>query len=335
MSIQHGVPPAGSAASPFSPPPGAASAAAPLTRVGVIGLGEVGAIFGAALREQGLPWVGAWDVLALNEAERVVLQQRAAAAGVTLCPDLAALCAQAELLISAVTAGNTLAAAQAAATELRPGTWYLDLNSASPATKQAAAAAIEAAGGRYVEAGVMTSVPPYGIRVPMLIGGPHAAALQPVLQRWGMQVQVASEHLGVASATKMCRSVMIKGLEALVIESFTAARHYGVEEAMIATLQETFPGIDWPAQAAYFYRRVAQHGRRRAEEMREVARTVAEAGFEPQMASATADKDDWMAALARAGAFGHITDSQGWQHWADALLASRLAVSRQEVVPKN
>ncbi len=138
-----------------------------------------------------------------------------------------------------------------------------------------------------------------------------------------MQAQVASDRWGVASATKMCRSVMIKGLEALVIESFTAARHYGVEDTMIATLQETFPGIDWPAHAAYFYSRVAQHGQRRAEEMREVARTVREAGFEAPMAEATAQKDEWMAGLRRSGAFGGVTDPAVWQQWADALLAAR------------
>ena len=113
--------------------------------------------------------------------------------------------------------------------------------------------------------------------------------------------KVASEQLGIASATKMCRSVMIKGLEALVLESYTTARHYGVEDAMIATLQETFPSIDWHTQGAYFFSRVAQHGKRRAEEMREVANTVREAGFEPFMASAIAQKHDWIAAQARAG----------------------------------
>lgn len=302
----------------------AAGPAEPVAHVGLVGLGEVGGIFGCALSRLGLGWVGGWDAKLANAgAERDAVRARASDAGVAVCGGMAALCAQAELIVSAVTAANTLAVAQEAARHLRPGTWFLDLNSASPGTKQRAAAAIEAAGGRYVEAGVMTSVPPYGIRVPMLIGGPHAAALQPTLLGWGMQVQVASDRLGVASATKMCRSIMIKGLEALVIESYTAARHYGVEEAMIATLQETFPGIDWTAQGAYFFSRVAQHGQRRAEEMREAARTVAEAGFEPLMARAIAEKDDWMAAHRRNGAFAAVPAGAPWQAWADALLAAR------------
>ena len=290
-----------------------------MDRIGIIGFGEVGRIFAAGLRAAGVREVVAWD---LKFADPAVADQ-ARAAGVQAVGGMAGLCAQQPgLVISAVTASQALQVAQEAAPHIAPGTMFLDLNSASPGTKQQAAAAIDGAGGRYVEAGVMTSVPPYGIRVPMLLGGPHAAGLLPQLQAWGMQAQVASERLGVASATKMCRSVMIKGLEALVLESYATARHYGVEDAMIATLQETFQGIDWQRQGSYFFSRVAQHGQRRAEEMREVAQTVREAGFEPIMASAIADKHQWMADQARAGHFQGLVEPT-WSGYADRLLAAR------------
>ena len=161
---------------------------------------------------------------------------------------------------------------------VKQGAWFLDFNSASPGAKQRAAGMIDAAGGRYVEGAVMTSVPPYRIKVPLLLGGGDAAALAPKLVELGFVAKVASDKLGVASAVKMCRSVMIKGLEAMVIESFTTARAYGVEDAVLASLKETFPGIDWEKQGAYFFQRVIEHGRRRSEEVREVAETVREAG---------------------------------------------------------
>ncbi|MCS7100882.1 MAG: DUF1932 domain-containing protein, partial [Burkholderiaceae bacterium] len=156
-------------------------------------------------------------------------------------------------------------------------------------------------------------------------GGPHAEALQPVLAALGFDAKVGSTRLGVASATKMCRSVMIKGLEALTIECLTAARHYGVEEAVLASLKETFPGIDWDKQAAYFFQRVIEHGRRRAEEMREVAQTLREAGLEPWLASATAERQAQMADLADAGVFGSrgapgFARSADWRLEADRLL---------------
>jgi 3-hydroxyisobutyrate dehydrogenase-like beta-hydroxyacid dehydrogenase len=299
-------------------------------RIGLIGYGEVGRVFTAGLKDQAA-WTGAWDLKFTDPALREEPLGHAAAAGIEACDSAAALCAQATLVISAVTASNTLAVADAVAPHIRPGSFFLDLNSASPGTKQKAAALIDAAGAHYVEAGVMTSVPPYGICVPMLLGGAHAAHLQPVLTALGMEAKVASERLGVASATKMCRSVMIKGLEALVIESYATARHYGVEDAMIATLQETFPGIDWTKQGAYFFSRVAQHGQRRAEEMREVANTVREAGFEPFMASAIALKHDWMAAQARGGHFAGLGPNPPWQAYADALRANTPAANDSRV----
>jgi 3-hydroxyisobutyrate dehydrogenase-like beta-hydroxyacid dehydrogenase len=269
--------------------------------------------------------VGAWDLKFARADTGAAERAHAAAAGVQAHDSAAALCAASELVISAVTASSTLAVAEEAARHIQPGTLFLDLNSASPGTKRQCAALLDGAGAHYVEAGVMTSVPPYGIRVPMLLGGAQAAALAARLNDWGMDARAVSEQLGVASAIKMCRSVMIKGLEALVIESYTAARAYGVEEHVLPTLQETFPSIDWAAQGAYFFQRVAQHGQRRAEEMRESARTVREAGFEPLMTTAIADKQQWVAEQARAGVFHGVDQGARWQDWADALLRARAA----------
>ena len=183
------------------------------------------------------------------------------------------MCIRDSLVVSAVTASQTVAVAEASAPGLQPGAFFLDFNSASPGAKIRAAGIVNGAGGRYVEGAVMTSVPPHRIRVPLLLGGPDAAALLPQLQGLGFAPRLADERLGIASATKMSRSVMIKGLEALVIESFTTARHYGVEDALIASLRETFPGIDWEKQAAYFFQRVIEHGRRRSEEVQAVSYT--------------------------------------------------------------
>ena len=290
--------------------------------LGMVGYGEVGRIFAAGLRSA-VAGVFAWDLKFANAAQREAALAHAAGADVAACGSMQALCAACDLVVSAVTASNTLAVAQEAARHVRPGTVFLDLNSASPGTKQAAAELIDAAGAVYVEAGVMTSVPPYGIRVPMLLGGARAGELAIVLNGWGMDARPVSDRLGVASAIKMCRSVMIKGLEALVIESYATARAYGVEDHMIPTLQETFPSIDWQQQGAYFFSRVVQHGQRRAEEMREAANTVHEAGFEPFMTAAIADKQQWVADQARAGVFNGVDPGAPWQDYADRLLAQR------------
>jgi 3-hydroxyisobutyrate dehydrogenase-like beta-hydroxyacid dehydrogenase len=297
-----------------------------IRNIGLVGYGEVGKIFGAGLKSrQGVAAIGAWDLKFADPAFQAAEIAHAAGAEITAHSSMQAVCAASDLIISAVTASNTLAVAREAAQHIRPGTVFVDLNSASPGTKQQAAALIDAAGAHYVEAGVMTSVPPYGIKVPMLLGGARAAELAGLLTLWGMDARAVSDKLGVASAIKMCRSVMVKGLEALVIESYTTAREYGVEDHVLPTLAETFPSIDWPRQGAYFFSRVVQHGKRRAEEMREAANTVREAGFDPFMSAAIADKQQWVADQAVAGAFEDIPKNAVWQDYADRLIAARKA----------
>jgi 3-hydroxyisobutyrate dehydrogenase-like beta-hydroxyacid dehydrogenase len=293
-------------------------------QIALIGYGEVGRILAEDLRATGAA-ASAYD-LKLDVPAGGPMREHAARIGVTLAASHVAAVQGAVMVVSAVTASQAVPVAQSCAPGLRRGAFLLDLNSASPGAKQRAAAIVEAAGGRYVEGAVMTSVPPYRIKVPLLLGGPDAAALKPLLDELGFAARVHSDRLGVASATKMCRSVMIKGLEAMVIESFTVARHYGVEDAVIASLQETFPGIDWEKQGAYFFQRVIEHGRRRSEEVREVAVTVREAGLEPWSAAGTAGRQAWVADLADAGVFGArdaagFARSADWRTEADRILA--------------
>ncbi len=293
-------------------------------RIGLVGYGEVGRILAEDLRERGIAEIAAYDTKLGTPAE-APLVAHAAQARVRLVASHAALAAGADLIVSAVTASQAEPVAEACARAIGDGAWFLDFNSASPGAKQRAGAAIDGAGGRYVEGAVMTSVPPYRIRVPLLLGGAHAVVLQAALAALGFDAKVASERLGVASATKMCRSVMIKGLEAMVIESFTAARAYGVEDAVLASLAETFPGIDWEKQGAYFFQRVIEHGRRRAEEVREVAVTVRDTGLEPWSAAGTAERQAWVADLADAGVFGArgqagFARSADWRAEADRIL---------------
>ena len=218
-------------------------------QIGLVGYGEVGRILAEDLRKQDIA-VAAYDVK-LEGGQGSTLRDHAGKFGVLLAASHAELTATSDFIVSAVTASQAVAVAKACAGAINQGTWFLDFNSASPGAKQRAAALIDNAGGRYVEGAVMTSVPPYRIKVPLLLGGKGARELAPLLNAIGFAAKVASDELGVSSAVKMCRSIMIKGLEAMVIESFTTARAYGVEDAVLASLAETFPGIDWEKQVVH------------------------------------------------------------------------------------
>lgn len=293
-------------------------------KIGLVGYGEVGRILAEDLRQRDVV-VSAHDIK-LSGAQASPLVDHAAGIGVRLFASHAALARDSDLLISAVTANQTLAAAEACAPD-QAHALFLDLNSASPGIKRKASECIEAAGGCYLEGAVMTSLPRYRIRVPLLLGGPHAEnALEP-LTRLGFDPQAVTSDLGVVSATKMCRSVMIKGIESLLIESLTSARRYGVEDGVLKSLHETFPGIDWEHQASYMFGRVIAHGRRRAEEMEEVVRTVRDAGLNPWSAAGSLLRQAWMADLSERELFGEkgsaaFAASPDWRTEADRILAA-------------
>jgi 3-hydroxyisobutyrate dehydrogenase-like beta-hydroxyacid dehydrogenase len=266
--------------------------AGPMTSVALIGLGEVGRVIAEELSGSAPGSVSSWDTAFADRASPA--SRNAAALGLSPGASAAQGIAGAGVIFSAVTAANTLRAAESAAEGIAPEAWYVDLNSASPVQKMAAAAVIAQAGGRYVEAAVMSPIHPRRLAAPVLLGGPHAAAFEPIGRGLGWTgLEVYSDRIGPAAATKLARSVVVKGLEALVTESMLTARAWGVEDYVLGSLSNVIPVPDWPAFAQYLVSRAVQHGTRRAEEMREAAETLTASGVTPWLASATAERQDW------------------------------------------
>jgi len=263
------------------------------SRVCLIGFGEVGQILAADLAD--VADLSAYDIL-FDKPDSIpsrALKNQKVRAG----KSAAEAATDADIVLSAVTAASDLDAAKSVATGLKRGAYFVDFNSASPGMKQKAAAIVEGAGGRYVEAAVMSPFPPKRRATAMLLGGPHAREFLDQAQTLGFTgAGFYADRVGPASATKMCRSVMIKGIEALLTESMLTARHYGVEKEVLASLSDLLPVGDWEKLARYMISRSLEHGVRRAEEMREVAQTVREAGLEPLMSAAAAERQDWTAA---------------------------------------
>lgn len=257
-----------------------------LKSVALIGFGEAGGIIAHDLVALGVS-VRAYDRLIDEPDRREAIQQKAASSGVELCESAALAVQGAQLVISAVTAGSALSVASGLVDQLVAGQLFMDINSVAPTTKQAAAARIATSCASYVDAAVMAPVPPQRLQTPILLGGAQANLLARWLEPLGFNVRVVAENIGVASAIKMCRSIMIKGLEALTTECLSTARQYGAEEMVLASLHKSFPSMGWDGrQPHYLISRVAEHGRRRAEEMEEVARTAQDVGVEPNMSQA-------------------------------------------------
>ena len=172
---------------------------------------------------------------------------------------------------------------------------FFDCNSCSPDTKRASAQLIEKDGVRYVDVAVMAPVYPTMNQTKLHISGPHEEATLKVMAQLEMNVTSLKGDVGTASAVKMMRSVMIKGIElAVMMETVLSARKAGVDELVLDSLDKTYPEFNFREKANYQMERVMVHGVRRAAEMREVALTVEQLGLDNSMATATVN---WQQAI--------------------------------------
>ncbi len=260
-------------------------------RLALIGFGEAARAFAPGLSAT----LRGYDRLSDNPATRATMLAAFAAAGVEAGETPRDALAGAGAVLSLVTADQALAAASAVDGLDKDALWF-DFNSVAPDTKRAAAMAVAACGGRYVDVAVMAPVAPLGVAVPLLVAGPEAAAGAQMLRDLGFaDVAVAGARIGDAAAVKMIRSVMIKGIEALSAECVLASDAAGVRDAVIASLDASWPS-DWKARFAYNLERMVTHGTRRAAEMDEVVATLDALGTGADMSRATAGWQRRMAA---------------------------------------
>ena len=273
-------------------------------KIGFVGFGEAASHIAKGLRGEGIAGFHAYDINTHTPGLGDKIRGRAADTETMLVESNAELTSACDLILSAVTANQALAAATQTAPGLTSAHLYADINSVSPALKQDIDQLISATGAGFVEVAVMAPVPPYNHKVPLLVGGAGAQAFFARMTPLGMVMEVTSEKVGEAAATKMCRSIVIKGMEALLTECVLTACRYGAAERVFASLAETFPSIDWADMATYMTGRVVVHGERRAREMDEVAETVRSSGVEPLMATATAKRMDWSVELGLKKRFG-------------------------------
>lgn len=271
--------------------------------VTLVGLGEVGLVFAESLLSTPITSLCVWDRAFSDPSSKASLNllRLGTSSKLHVAPDAGSAALDSDLVLCAVTADEALAAAASVLGGLASDTAYVDVNSVSPGTKIDIASLVQRAGGRFIEASIMSPIHPLGCNSPILLGGLHAAEFLREGSALGFtNMQIASEELGVASATKMCRSVIVKGIEALVSESLLTARRYGVEQTVLESLNNLFPGPDWSERARYLISRTLEHGARRSAEMREVARTVEEAGQDSWMSLATVERQAWAAGFASA-----------------------------------
>jgi 3-hydroxyisobutyrate dehydrogenase-like beta-hydroxyacid dehydrogenase len=257
--------------------------------VGFVGFGEAASHIAKGLQAADLPATFAYDIQNTPQ-----IRERAGESGTTLVATPGELANSSHILLSLVTASSAIQAAIEMAPFLTSEHVYVDMNSISPASKQSVEVKVRRRLARFVEAAIMAPVQAYGHRVPILLTGPAAPKLMHDLCAFGMRLKIIEGQTGAAAAVRMCRSIVVKGLESLLFECTRAASAFGSEEAVFDSLEESFPGTDWSALASYMIGRVVLHGERCADEMEEVTATLRAVNLEPTMSEAAARVQAWI-----------------------------------------
>ena len=262
-------------------------------RISFIGFGEAGQAIASGLKDAGVERIAAWDIL-FPEQAGAPLKAVGEAIGVRAAASAADAVRETDL----VTAASSVDAARSVAPHLNNNPYYLDINSVSPGRKQETARLLGER-ARYVDVAVVAAIHPARHRTPLLIAGPHAEEVSPLLRELEMQLSVVGPEIGLAAAIKMIRSVMIKGIEALTLECFLAAARAGVLDEVTTSLKNNYPTLDWGQIADYNLERMASHGARRAAEMEESAATLRELGLDPLMVQSTVARQREMGAIGK------------------------------------
>lgn len=259
-----------------------------MTHIAFIGFGEAAQAMANGLsRERSVTSLSAFDIRFADATQAPELRGRAEARKVKAYADMKDAVSGADIVLSLVVGSAAVKVGEDAGKCLKQGQIFVDLNSIGPDAKKQVGEAL-AKGGKadFVEGAVMARVPPLEHKVPILLAGKAAERAAKLLTGAGMEIEAVGTEIGQACAVKMIRSIIVKGIEALLIESLTAAEKAGVRERIVDSISQTFPGLDWRQTATYYIGRTQQHGARRVTEMKEAAATLESFGLAPILSTA-------------------------------------------------
>ncbi len=259
--------------------------------IAILGFGEAGTAIGRGLVED-CGWLDEGRGLlvidiALGEgAPGQAMRRRAEALGIEIHAGYGSHLAAADLVICVVTGDQSLNAATSAAAWLGPEAIFLDFNSITRAMAEADEKAFATSGASYVDVAVMGSFYRYGHRAPLLLAGEKAGKVSQYLGSLGFDIEVLGPVAGTASAVKILRSILMKGLEALGVEFMVAARQQGLLEEALACTGD----VDKSGFRAFLETLTTTHlvhAKRRHEEIELVNQMLRDSGIEPLMSLAT------------------------------------------------
>jgi 3-hydroxyisobutyrate dehydrogenase-like beta-hydroxyacid dehydrogenase len=267
-----------------------------MTKIGFIGFGEAAFNISKGLKQEGFAEIVAYDKYWNVAPQSELIVKRAAETSVSLLPSLQKLVENCDTVISAVSADMSVPLARQARPFLKPAQLYADINATSPMTKEEAGAIISPVAS-FVDCAVMGPVPNYKHKVPISVSGKGAKRFMEEMKPYGMNITFMDAPAGAASASKMFRSIFMKGFVALLMEMLDAGHSYGVADDVLASVQETLTAGPMMEVINGLVTRGVIHSARREHEMVEVIATLDSLKVDAIMSKATKDKLAWCTAL--------------------------------------
>ena len=260
--------------------------------IGFLGFGEASFNIAEGLRDENVRGIRAYDAAWQKEPQSELIRARAAKADVTLEPSLQALVEKVDIVICSISANMALPIANQCAPMLRSNQLYADINAAGPDTKMAIEKIVSPP-ATFVDVAIMGVVPGNRHKVPMLASGRGADAFAEFFNGYGMNVTALNGPAGRASASKMVRSIFMKGYVMLLLEAVVAGRQFGLEDDLLASIRDSITGEDFLRNANDLLARGVIHAERREHEMDEVIAMLESLGIDSTMSSATKTKLAW------------------------------------------
>lgn len=241
-------------------------------RIGVIGLGEAGSLIAGGLQAAGALVTG-FD------------PATPASPPVPVAADVAAAVAGADLVISINSSTVSRKVAERVVPLLEPGMIYADLNTGTPALKRSLAALFPE--GVFADVAIMKPVPGLAEKVPMGVAGEGARRFIELLEPLGLDLEYVSEVPGEAAARKLLRSILAKGMAAVLIDCLWAAETMGLQDWAYEEILREFESSSAETAKRYLTG-TAQHVKRRQIEMMDVTEMLNEVGYQSTMVDGVA-----------------------------------------------
>lgn len=268
--------------------------------IAFIGFGEVAYCISKGLREDFStpPAIAGYDIaLGSGSAYEVTLRGRAEEVGAMLFPTVAEAVKEADIVFSAVQGGYAVTAGKSVRDHMKKGALYIDLTTASPKHKLELETYFAEKGVGFVDSAMLGPLPIFKHKVPMLLSGAKSKEAEPIMRAMHMDVTPVPGEAGSASKIKLVRSVFMKGLQALLVETFLFAHKAGVEPIVLDSISGTMSASSFADTVKRLVCADLIHAERRAHEVEESIAVMQDMGISPLVATAVVERLKASAAL--------------------------------------